>query len=114
MRHTRGTIRRLLDTNPRAVERGIIRLFSFQTADERGDTRTRWLNGQGFSVATVKRGTQLARKILAGRGLTREEYWDAAGICRLHAGQLAEFANWRAEHGEVHTQGELERMLRAA
>ena len=100
---TRGSIRRLLDSNPRAVRRGILRLFSFQTRDEMTSQRTRWLNGQGFSVATVKRGTMLARKVIIGLPLSTAELDDARAICKLHAGQLAEFANWREEHGKVHT-----------
>ena len=100
---TRESISALLDSNPRAVRRGILRLFSFQTRDEMQATRTRWLNGQGFSVATVKRGTMLARKVIAGWTMTTAELDDARAICKLHAQQLAEFANWREEHGKVHT-----------
>lgn len=90
---TKDSIRRLLDRNPRAVRRGIVRLFSFQEIDEQRDTRTRWLNRQGFSVATVKAGTALARKVLLRQTWTREDHWKAHAICRLHAGQLASYAN---------------------
>jgi len=90
---TKDSIRRLLDRNPRAVRRGIVRLFSFQEIDEQRDTRTRWLNRQGFSVATVKAGTVLARKVLMRQTWTREDHWRAYSICRLHAGQLASYAN---------------------
>lgn len=102
MRHTRGSytkasIRRLLNgpNQTRAVKRGIVRLFSFQTGDEQHTTKTRYMNRRGFSVATVKRGSEIARKVLRGGYISYDEFTDAYNICRHHAGQLAEYANSR-------------------
>ena len=106
MAYSRSKIRRLLggvdgrSLNVRAVARGIVRLYSFQAIDEQRDERTRWKNRRGFSVATVKRGTELARKLLKRQRITLAEMQEAADICRLHAGQLADFANGqRADEG---------------
>ena len=98
MKYTKATIRRLFnDPNNvrrcKAIKRGILRLYSFQTADERRAHTTRHDNNLGFSVSTVTRGTELALKLRDGKFLTRVELEDAREICERHAGQLAWYAN---------------------
>lgn len=106
--HTRASIRRLLNEpsarGVRAVKRAIIRLDSFQTQDERRGKKTKYLNARGFSVATVKRGSELAALIRAGRYLTSAEVTEARTIALHHAQQLADFANNREERRAIQSE----------
>lgn len=102
--YTKTKIRAMLSERSargvRVVKRAILRLHSFQTGDERAGQKTRWLNRLGFSVSTVKRGSALAEKIANGRYLSGDELDQAREIAKLHAGQLADFANERSYRRE--------------
>ena len=64
MEYTRTQIDAILNASPRAVERGILRLFQLQTADERADADTKYENSVGFCSADATTGTRFARWIL--------------------------------------------------
>jgi hypothetical protein len=96
MRHTTQSIRSLLESNWSAVRRGIMVLHNFgQRYDEQRAKQARYRNQRGFSAATARRGSDLARKFNTGRSLTRQDWADALHICKVHAVQLARIANAR-------------------
>lgn len=61
MTYTREQINELLNTNDRAVERAIIRLFELQNADEQQWGTTNAQNGRGFCSSDARAGTRFAR-----------------------------------------------------
>ena len=61
MTYTREQINELLNTNDRAVERAIIRLFELQNADEQQWGTTNTQNGRGFCSSDARAGTRFAR-----------------------------------------------------
>jgi hypothetical protein len=94
--HTTQSIRNLLDGDWKAVRRGIMVLHNYgQRRDEQRTKQARYRNRRGFSAATAKRGTELARKFNNGTYLTRQDWADALHICKVHARQLAKVANSR-------------------
>jgi len=61
MAFTRNDIDAILRSNDLAVERGIIRLFELQTADEQRSADTNHLNTVGFCMTDARVGTRFAR-----------------------------------------------------
>jgi hypothetical protein len=92
---TREQIDTLLRSNPKAVERAIVRLYERQTQDERYDSRTKHDNARGFSSAFASRGSYYARWVQGGRNLTGRHYESALRIALTHSKQLVEIANGR-------------------
>ena len=90
---TRDNINHMLYHNPLAVERAMVRLYSMQTSDEATASTARWLNGQGFSATTAKRGSYYARWVGGGRHLTGSHLQRAREIALWHSRQLVTFAN---------------------
>ena len=64
MIYTRNQINEILNTNDRAVERAMVRLFALQNADEQRHGTTNEQNGRGFSSSSARAGTRFARWIL--------------------------------------------------
>lgn len=93
MAWNRTQINELLNTNPKAVERAMVRLYDLQTKDEKVNNGSRWLNGQGFQSSAAKRGTYYARWVLGGRPLTGVHLERARAIAVRHSRQLVEIAN---------------------
>lgn len=96
MPHTKHTIRALLDTNDKAVERAMIVLYDRQTQDEKQVDSTRHHNNRGFNHGDAPRGSYYARWVLSGRALTGNHLAKARSIAKRYAGQLAEIANAKA------------------
>ena len=97
MKHTKHTIRAILDTNDKAVERAIVRLYDRQTRDEKTDESTKHHNNLGFNHGDAKKGTYYARWVLSGRTLTGSHLDRARRMAKRYAGQLADIANAKAE-----------------
>jgi len=93
MAWTRDQINHLLESNDRAVERGIIRLYNLQTSDEQVAQHTKHLNNMGFQSNVSKLGTYYARWILRGNHLTGVHLSRARKIAIRHSRQLVEIAN---------------------
>lgn len=118
MTYTRDNINHILSTNPRAVERGIIRLFELQTEDEKRHADTKYDNTVGFCSADARPGTRFARWMLGfddnnvkrfqpkslnhpkankvfGRYLNKHDSVQARAlsICLKHSRQLTAIAN---------------------
>jgi hypothetical protein len=104
---SRDEINDLLDRNPRAVERGIIRLYIRQEATERSQGQTVKQNGIGFNAFWASSGTYYARWLLSGKRLSGGHLEKARKCCKVHSAQLTAYANgeitpleaaWEAAH----------------
>ena len=104
---TRDEINDLLDRNPLAVERGIIRLYIRQEATERSQGTTTKQNGIGFNAFWASSGTYHARWLLSGKRLSGGHLEKARKCCKVHSAQLTAYANgeitpleaaWEAAH----------------
>ena len=104
---SRDEINDLLDRNPRAVERGIIRLYIRQEATERSQGQTVKQNGIGFNAFWASSGTYYARWLLSGKRLSGGHLEKARKCCKVHSAQLTAYANgeitpleaaWEATH----------------
>jgi len=91
--HTAASIRALLASNPRAVERAIVALLARQTADERSAEMTVHRNGVGFNAADAKRLTYVAKFLGEGKHLRTETCLRYLPRVSKYAAQLAEIAN---------------------
>lgn len=104
--HTPESIRALLQTNDRAVERAILRLYERQTYAEQNAKTTSESNGIGFNGADAELLSSFAEQLKAGRHLTPartkpdgrmggQMYYARRKILK-YARQLAEIANAKA------------------
>ena len=82
------TIVNLINTDHRAVYRGIIVLFSEQTADEQRHEDTKHLNRRGFRADHAKSGSMLAKKIARREPLSDTEFLWARSILYRYRWQL--------------------------
>lgn len=96
-RITRDSIRNLLTTNDRAVERAMVVLYDRQTTDEKQVSDTRHSNQRGFSAAHASKGSYYARWVLGGRHLTGRHLENARKIALRYTAQLLEQAHLNAE-----------------
>ena len=86
-------IQSLLNSNDRAVERAIVRIYNNQTASEKSAGNTIHHNGVGFSGAHARRGSYYAKWILSGRKLTGRHLTAGRRLALRYWRQLAEHAN---------------------
>lgn len=88
----RASIRDLLATNDRAVERAIVQLYRRQLADEQQAHATMHDNGMGYNSADARVCSEYARRLLAGGSLMHHEMADARQRSYKYAGQLLDIA----------------------
>lgn len=69
----REDIENLLNTNNRAVEKALVRLYFRQTGTEQEQGMTRDHNGVGFTPFDADFFTSLATQVLAGRHLSTKQ-----------------------------------------
>ncbi len=93
MAWNRNQINELLKTNPKAVERAMIRLYELQTLDEKQTQTTRIRNGAGFSSSHSRYGSYYANWVMSGRNLTGTHLEKARAIAIRHSRQLVSIAN---------------------
>ncbi len=106
--HGVESIRQLIATNDKALERGIIVIYERQTADERNVRQTTEHNGRGFTGVDAEFLSSLAEWINssrrpAGQRLSIGQRTHARRKMAKYAKQLATVANekYRAEHPET-------------
>ena len=97
---TRDEIIALLNSNDRAVEVGIYRIYQLQTEDEKASSETKHDNGVGFGYRDAEFGTSLARQVeqnrMIGKGtatLSAKQIAAARRICIRYSRQLTAIAN---------------------
>jgi hypothetical protein len=105
-KHDKDSIKAMIESNPIAMVRGVLRLYEWQTADEKSSRDTKYANGAGFSACHVLTGTRLAEMFIkndilarltggakATDILTAKQIADGIRVASRHAGQLARYAN---------------------
>ena len=90
---TEAAIIALLQSNNRAVERGILAIFARQTEDEKSTECTRHENSRGFSAADARSGSYMARWISSGKRLDGKFLDKARKMAVKYRKQLVEVAN---------------------
>ena len=100
---TKDHILELLRTNDTAVARALLALTARQTADERQDEHTKYLNGKGFRPCHARKGTSMAGFYTRNGYLSPRQiaYWRMpmrSGQMRIgiYAGQLLKVAQEKA------------------
>ena len=93
MTWTKESIQNLIDTNDRAVEKAIVRIYNLQTAAEKATGETSEHNGVGFSGAHSRSGSYFATWILRGRRLNGKHLIKARKMIRKYWKQLLVTAN---------------------
>ena len=88
-------IKNLLQTNDRAVTRGLLTIYARQTADEQSSEQTRHHNGVGFSAFDAPFLSSLALQLCQGRTLSVRQMEISRKRIQKYARQLAEVANAR-------------------
>lgn len=97
---TDQTIARAIKNSDKAVVKGILHMFYWQTEDERETVCTRWKNDKGFRVNHAKRGSELAERLCKGESLSALEMSEAREICLCYSKtQLLDLAR------KIHTNG---------
>jgi hypothetical protein len=87
------TIKQLLDSNQKAVERAIVAIYERQTADEKATHSTSKTNGVGFSQYDAEFLSSLAEWIKRGRSLSPRQLAIGRNKIKRYHRQLAEIAN---------------------
>ena len=88
---TKESVKDLLRRSDKAVERGILRIFSFQTDEEQYVGATKVVNGKGFSKFDVEILSSFALQIRRGKHLTEKQMYKARPKICKYAGQLLEY-----------------------
>jgi hypothetical protein len=91
--YTKEAIRTLLETNDRAVARGVVAIYRYQTEAEQATQTTRDANGVGFNGVDAEILSSFALWINGGRPLTPKMLALARKKMMKYAGQLARIAN---------------------
>jgi hypothetical protein len=99
---TREQILRMLTTDPKAVHKGIVRVFLNQTPDEKSAGRTIHSNGIGFNGRDDSYGSYLAQWVRGNKRLTGKFLNDARKMCVTYVGQLVAESEARLEANTVH------------
>lgn len=94
---TKESIRELLLSNDRIVERAIVVIYNRQTATEQRAGMTNEHNGRGFSSSDAHNGTYMAKWILSGKRLSGKWMAMARKMSLTYIRQLVEEAEAKYE-----------------
>ena len=97
---TKEAVKDLLKRSDKAVEQGILRIYTYQTDEEKYKGITKTVNGKGFSKFDVELLSSFAIQLRQGRHLTEKQMYKARPKILKYAGQLLEFIRFRAEREE--------------
>lgn len=98
---TKESVKDLLRRNDEAVERGILRIYSFQTDEEKYVGMTKTVNGKGFSKFDVEILSSYALQIRRGKHLTEKQMYKARPKIQKYAGQLLEYMRSKEDKVEL-------------
>lgn len=91
--HTKESIKTLLQTNDRAVERALLALLERQTEDERNSESTRHTNNRGFTQADAPKFTSMAKWVRRGGHLSpRQLAWLRNGKSERYPSRIGKYA----------------------
>lgn len=97
MKHTKESIQELLKASDKAVYKGLLTIYSFQTHAEQDAEMTKEHNGVGFSGYDANFMTSLAKSLIRFKKLTPKQMKYARKKMMRYAGQLARVANGELE-----------------
>ena len=97
---TKEDVKDLLRRSDKAVERGILRIYTYQTDEEKYKGITKTVNGKGFSKFDVELLSSFAIQLRQGRHLTEKQMYKARPKIQKYAGQLLEYIRFRAGQEE--------------
>lgn len=86
-------IKVMLKTNPKAVERGILAIYKYQTREEQNTESTREHNGVGFNAFDAEIMSGFAKWLEFGKKLSKKQFEIAQKKIVKYAGQLTRIAN---------------------
>lgn len=89
---TEATIKKLLDTNDKAVMRALVAIYKRQTDDEKMRGSTHSANGRGFNLYDAQFCSELAIQVMNGRGLSPKQMGVARNKIKRYHRQLLEIA----------------------
>lgn len=87
------SVRKVLANDFAFCRRALLVLYRRQTEDEQAARRTKHDNDRGFNQPDARRGSELARRVLAGGLLEPKEVIEIRTMLWKYAGQLARYAN---------------------
>ena len=90
---TKESIRTLLETNNTMLSRSIVKLYEYQTHDEKSLGAATEHNGMGFNSIDAEFLTSLAERIIDGRTLTERQIMYGRKKMLKYSKQLARIAN---------------------
>ena len=93
MKWTKDAIREMLRKSDKAVLKGLLRIYSLQTATEQETEHTKEHNGVGFSGYDAEFMTSLAKGYIQYGRLTEKQMVHARKKMLRYASQLARIAN---------------------
>ena len=97
MTYDKQTIRNMLATNDKAVCRGVLAIYAYQTAAEQSTEETNQDNGVGFNGADAPILSSFAKQLQKGWTLSEKQLVIARKKMLKYAGQLTNIANSKAE-----------------
>lgn len=87
------TVKDNLSSNQAWVEQAIIRLYEFQTSDEKAAQMAKYHNGKGFNGTDAKRLSYYAKWLHSGKRLSGPHLQKAYKIVPKYAGQILSLIN---------------------
>lgn len=90
---TKDSIQKLLDENPKAVQRAILAIYRRQTSEEQAYQTTRHSNGVGFGAFDAEFLSSLAQRLERGWDLSEKQLAFGRSKIKRYWRQLAEIAN---------------------
>jgi hypothetical protein len=87
------SIREVMRKDFAFCRRALLVLYRRQTEDEQHARKTKHDNDRGFNQPDARRGSELARRVLAGGLLEPKEVIEVRTLLWKYAGQLARYAN---------------------
>ena len=92
------TLKDLLKRDDRAVCRAILRIYSFQTEEEKYYESTKSENGVGFNRFDAEVLSSFAEQLKKGRNLTEKQMYVARPKMLKYVGQLLRYMKTKAEN----------------
>ena len=91
------SIKKLIQTNDKAVYRALVLLYSFQTDEEKNTDNVKTVNGKGFNKLDAEILSSMARQVKSGRHLTDKQMYVARPKLMKYAGQILNYMKTKEE-----------------
>lgn len=91
------SIKKLIQTNDKAVYRALVLLYSFQTDEEKNTDKVKTVNGKGFNKLDAEILSSMARQVKSGRHLTDKQMYVARPKLMKYAGQILNYMKTKEE-----------------